>query len=90
MDMNASSNVHKTPQTSPETPFATFIQLGGSSNLPSQFRVPESNLPMNTRASEQNRDSSHSPEAWSENPFTTNICHGSRQTVCNAQGRSKD
>jgi hypothetical protein len=90
MDKNASPQAHKTPQDSPEAPFATFIRLDGSSNLPSQFRVPGSNLPMKTRAIEQNRDSRYSPEAWSEHLFTTAICHGSRQAVCNAQGRSKD
>jgi hypothetical protein len=43
-----------------------------------------------TRAGEQNRDSADSPEAWSGDRFTTHICHGGRQAVCNAQGRSSD
>jgi hypothetical protein len=40
MDKNASSKVEKTPQTSAEAPFTTFIQLDGRSTGPSQFRVP--------------------------------------------------
>ena len=40
MDKNASPKADKTPQTSPEAPFTTFIQLDGRSTIPSQFRVP--------------------------------------------------
>jgi len=40
MDKNASPKADKTPQTSPEAPFTTFIQLDGRSSVPSQFRVP--------------------------------------------------
>ena len=40
MDKNASPKADKTPQTSPEAPFTTFIQLDGKSTVPSQFRVP--------------------------------------------------
>jgi AraC family transcriptional regulator len=40
MDKNASPKADKTPQTSPEAPFTTFIQLDGRSTVPSQFRVP--------------------------------------------------
>src|SRR5580704_7205137 len=40
MDRNASPNAEKIPQTSAETPLATFIQLDGKSSVPSQFRVP--------------------------------------------------
>ena len=40
MDKTASPNADKTPQTSPETPFTTFIQLDGKSPVPSQFRTP--------------------------------------------------
>src|ERR1700682_6728383 len=39
MDKNA-PKATKTPQTSPEAPFTTFIQLDGRSAVPSQFRVP--------------------------------------------------
>src|SRR5437899_11883693 len=40
MDKNASPKAEKTPQTSPEASFTTFIQLDGRSTVPSQFRVP--------------------------------------------------
>src|SRR5207248_11646877 len=40
MDKNASPKAHKTPQTSSEAPFTTFIQLDGRSPVPSQFRTP--------------------------------------------------
>jgi AraC family transcriptional regulator len=40
MDKNTSPQADKIPQTSPETPFATFIQLDGKSSVPSQFRTP--------------------------------------------------
>ncbi len=40
MDKNDSPKADKTPQTSPEAPFTTFIQLDGRSSVPSQFRVP--------------------------------------------------
>ena len=40
MDKKASRDANNTPQTLPEAPFATFIQLDGRSKLPSQFRVP--------------------------------------------------
>ncbi len=40
MDKKASPNADKTPQTSPEAPFTTFIQLDGKSPVPSQFRTP--------------------------------------------------
>lgn len=40
MDKNASPKADKTPQTSPEPSFTTFIQLDGRSTVPSQFRVP--------------------------------------------------
>jgi AraC-like DNA-binding protein len=40
MDKNASRKSDKTAQTSPETPFTTFIQLDGKSSVPSQFRTP--------------------------------------------------
>jgi hypothetical protein len=40
MDKNASPKADKTPQTSPEAPFTTFIQLDGMSTVPSQFRTP--------------------------------------------------
>jgi AraC family transcriptional regulator len=36
---NASPKADKTPQTSPEAPFTTFIQLDGKSSVPSQFRI---------------------------------------------------
>jgi len=42
MDKNPSPKTDKTPRTSPESPFATFIQLDGTSSLPSKFRVPGS------------------------------------------------
>ena len=37
---NASPKAGKSPQTSPETPFTTFIQLDGRSPVPSQFHTP--------------------------------------------------
>ena len=40
MDKNASPKAAKIPQTSPEAPSATFIQLDGKSSVPSQFRTP--------------------------------------------------
>src|SRR6202049_3377985 len=40
MDKNASPKADKSPQTSPESPFTTFIQLDGRSSVPSQFRTP--------------------------------------------------
>jgi len=40
MDKNASPKADRPPQTSPEAPFATFIQLDGRSTVPSQFRIP--------------------------------------------------
>ena len=40
MHKNASPKADKTPQTSPEAPFTTFIQLDGRSPVPSQFRTP--------------------------------------------------
>jgi len=40
MDKKASPKAVKTPQTSPEAPFTTFIQLDGKSSVPSQFRTP--------------------------------------------------
>src|SRR5207244_6835732 len=40
MDKNASPKAEKTPQTSPEAPFTTFIQLDGRSPVPTQFRTP--------------------------------------------------
>lgn len=39
MGKNASPKADKSPQPSPEAPFATFIQLDGRSPVPSQFRV---------------------------------------------------
>ena len=39
MDKNVSPKAGKIPQTSPETPFTTFIQLDGKSSVPSQFRT---------------------------------------------------
>src|SRR6266446_344738 len=39
MDKNPSPKADKTPQTSPEAPFTTFIQLDGRSPVPSQFRT---------------------------------------------------
>lgn len=40
MGKNASPKPDKTPQTSSEAPFTTFIQLDGKSHVPSQFRTP--------------------------------------------------
>jgi len=40
MDKKDSPKADKTPQTSPEAPFTTFIQLDGRSTVPSKFRVP--------------------------------------------------
>jgi AraC family transcriptional regulator len=40
MDKNSSPKADKTPQTSPEAPFTTFIQLDGKSPVPSTFRSP--------------------------------------------------
>jgi len=40
MNKNASPKADKTPQTSAEAPFTTFIQLDGKSAVPSQFRIP--------------------------------------------------
>ena len=40
MHKNTSPNADKSPQTSPEAPFTTFIQLDGKSAVPSQFRIP--------------------------------------------------
>ena len=40
MNKNASPKADKSPQTSPEVPFTTFIRLDGSSPVPSQFRAP--------------------------------------------------
>lgn len=40
MDKYASPKAAKIPQTSPEAPGATFIQLNGNSSVPSQFRTP--------------------------------------------------
>jgi len=40
MHKNTSPNADKSPQTSPEAPFTTFIQLDGRSPVPSQFRTP--------------------------------------------------
>src|SRR6266480_3334067 len=40
MDKNTSPKINKTPQTLPEAPFTTFIQLDGKSPVPSQFRTP--------------------------------------------------
>ena len=40
MDKKATPKADKTPQTSTEAPFTTFIQLDGGSTVPSQFRVP--------------------------------------------------
>jgi AraC family transcriptional regulator len=42
MNEKASPKADKTPQTSAEVPFTTFIQLDGKSNVPSQFRTPAS------------------------------------------------
>jgi AraC family transcriptional regulator len=40
VDKNASPKANKTPQTSAEAPYTTFIQLDGRSPVPSQFRTP--------------------------------------------------
>jgi AraC family transcriptional regulator len=40
MNKDASPKADKTPQTSPESPFTTFIQLDGRSPVPSKFRTP--------------------------------------------------
>src|SRR5207247_10433700 len=40
MNKNASPKAEKNPQASPEAPFTTFIQLDGTSPVPSQFRTP--------------------------------------------------
>src|SRR6266404_4847760 len=40
MDKNPTPKADKTPQTPPEAPFTTFIQLDGRSVVPSQFRTP--------------------------------------------------
>jgi AraC family transcriptional regulator len=40
MDKSASPKADKNPQTSPEAPFTTFIQLDGKSPVPSAFRTP--------------------------------------------------
>jgi hypothetical protein len=40
MHKNTSPNADKSPQTSPEAPFTTFIQLDGRPPVPSQFRTP--------------------------------------------------
>jgi AraC family transcriptional regulator len=40
MDKNSSPKADKSPQTSPEPPSTTFIQLDGKSPVPSQFRTP--------------------------------------------------
>src|ERR1700747_3720987 len=40
MGKNASPKADKTPQTSPEAPFTTFIQLDGKFPVPSQFHIP--------------------------------------------------
>src|ERR1700704_765304 len=40
MHKNASPKADNTPQTSPEVPFTTIIQLDGRSPVPSQFRTP--------------------------------------------------
>src|SRR5258708_18957384 len=40
MHKNASPRADKSPQTSPEAPFTTFIQLDGRSPVPSLFRTP--------------------------------------------------
>ena len=40
MHKNTSPNVDKSPQTSPEAPFTTFIQLDGKSPVPSAFLTP--------------------------------------------------
>ena len=40
MHKNTSPNADKSPQTSPEAPFTTFIQLDGRSPVPSLSRTP--------------------------------------------------
>jgi AraC family transcriptional regulator len=40
MDRDTSQKAMETPQTTPEEPFITSIQLDGKSRIPSQFRVP--------------------------------------------------
>ena len=40
MQKNTSPKADKSPQTSAEPPFTTFIQLDGRSPVPSQFRTP--------------------------------------------------
>jgi hypothetical protein len=40
MGKNASPKTDESPQTSPEAPFTTFIQLDGRPPVPSQFRTP--------------------------------------------------
>jgi hypothetical protein len=40
MNKNASPKTDRTPPTSPEAPFTTFIQLDVKSPVPSQFRTP--------------------------------------------------
>ena len=40
MDKKASPKSNKSPQTSPEAPSTTFIQLDGRSPVPSQFHTP--------------------------------------------------
>jgi len=40
MNKNTTPKADKTPQTSPEAPFTTFIQLDEKSPVPSQFRTP--------------------------------------------------
>src|ERR1700719_3368455 len=40
MDKNGSPKASQTPQSSPEAPFTTFIQLDGKSSVPSQFHTP--------------------------------------------------
>jgi AraC family transcriptional regulator len=40
MNKNGSPRADEAPQTSPDSPFTTFIQLNGKSSVPSQFRVP--------------------------------------------------
>jgi hypothetical protein len=39
MDTNPSPKADKTPEASPDTPFASFIELDGRSPVPSQFRT---------------------------------------------------
>lgn len=40
MGKNASPKADKTPQSSPEVPFTTFIRLDGKASVPSQFQTP--------------------------------------------------